>query len=149
MGEFINSPASENFQELTYPLVEHDKMSTVSSFSHPSCFLWWSYVVILTELLINFATSPRSNFSVSRQGKERHLASRLGGSPHGLNPTWTGQPRLGVHHCKGKGVFRDEYDHIPDMLAKFLDSKSINQAKMEDIQGQAMPCMDQPGELGN
>lgn len=46
-------------------------------------------------------------------------------------------------------MFRDEYDHIPDMLAKFLDSKSINQAKMEDIQGQAMPCMDQPGELGN
>lgn len=41
-------------------------------------------------------------------------------------------------------MFRDKLDHIPEMSAKFSDSISNNQAEMEGIQGQAMPCTDQP-----
>lgn len=33
-----------------------------------------------------------------------------------------------------------EHGHIPRILAKFWDTKSNNQAEIENIQGKALPC---------
>lgn len=41
-------------------------------------------------------------------------------------------------------MFRNELDHITQILAKILESISNNQGEMEGIQGQAMPSTDQP-----